>query len=134
MIAIGSGGLLGKGWSYGSQTQLNFLPETTTDFIFSVYGEEFGFVGVIGILIIYFMIFYRCINIAINMQSTFSRLITATLAFTLFSSSIVNIAMVSGLLPIVGAPLPFISYGGSSILGIALTLGLILLLTKKRHI
>ena len=134
MIAIGSGGLLGKGWSYGSQTQLNFLPEKTTDFIFSVYGEEFGFVGVVGILIIYFVILYRCIYLAIKMQDTFSRLITAALAFTLFSSSIVNIAMVSGLLPIVGAPLPFISYGGTSMVVSLSMIGIIMSLNSNKSL
>ena len=74
MIAIGSGGFLGKGWSYGGQTQLNFLPETSTDFIFSVYGEEFGLIGIIGIFIIYFFILYRCVDMAQKMQNTFSRL------------------------------------------------------------
>ena len=134
MIAIGSGGLLGRGWSYGSQTQLNFLPETTTDFIFSVYGEEFGFIGVIGILIIYFVLLYRCIDIAIKMQDTFSRLITAALAFALFSSSIVNIAMVSGLLPIVGAPLPFISYGGTSMVVSLGMIGIIMSLNSNKSL
>jgi len=134
IIAIGSGGLLGKGWSYGSQTQLRFLPETTTDFIFSVYGEEFGFIGVIGILIIYFIILYRCIDIAIKMQDTFSRLITAALGFTLFSSCIVNIAMVSGLLPIVGAPLPFISYGGTSMVVSLGMIGIIMSLNSNKSL
>ena len=133
-IAIGSGGLFGKGWSYGSQTQLNFLPETTTDFIFSVYGEEFGFVGIVGIFIIYFLILYRCIDMAIKMQDTFSRLIAAALGLTLFSSSIVNIAMVSGLLPIVGAPLPFISYGGTSMVVSLGMIGIIMSLNSNKSL
>ena len=134
MIAIGSGGFLGKGWSYGSQTQLNFLPETTTDFIFSVFGEEFGFLGVIGIFIIYFFILYRGIDMAKKMHNTFSRLITAALLFTLFSSSFVNIAMVSGVLPIVGAPLPFISYGGTSMVVSLIMIGIIMSLHSHKSL
>jgi rod shape determining protein RodA len=134
MIAIGSGGFLGKGWSYGSQTQLNFLPETTTDFIFSVYGEEFGLIGIIGILIIYFFILYRCIDMAKKMQNTFSRLITAALIFTLFISTFVNIAMVSGLIPIVGAPLPFVSYGGTSMVVSLSMIGIIMSLHSHKSL
>ena len=134
MIAIGSGGFLGKGWSYGSQTQLNFLPETTTDFIFSVYGEEFGLIGVIGIFIIYFFILYRCIDMAKKMQNTFSRLITAALTFTLFISTFVNIAMVSGVIPIVGAPLPFVSYGGTSMVVSLSMIGIIMSLHSHKSL
>ena len=134
MIAIGSGGVFGKGWSYGGQTQLNFLPETSTDFIFSVFGEEFGFIGIIGIFIIYFFILYRCIHMAKKMQNTFSRLITASLVFTLFSSSFVNISMVSGLLPIVGAPLPFISYGGTSMVVSLTMIGIIMSLQSNKSL
>tara|TARA_B100000902_G_scaffold136260_1_gene134531 strand:+ start:1104 stop:2198 length:1095 start_codon:yes stop_codon:yes gene_type:complete len=134
IIAIGSGGFLGKGWSYGSQTQLNFLPETTTDFIFSVFGEEFGFIGTFGIFIIYFLILYRCIDMAKKMQNTFSRLTTAALVFSLFSSSIINIAMVCGILPIVGAPLPFISYGGTSMVVSLIMIGIIMSLHSHKSL
>ena len=134
MIAIGSGGFIGKGWSYGSQTQLNFLPETTTDFIFSVYGEEFGFIGVVGIFIIYFLILYRCIDMAQKMQNTFSRLMTASLTFTLFISSFINIAMISGVLPVVGAPLPFISYGGTSMVVSLTMIGIIMSLHSHKSL
>jgi len=134
MIAIGSGGVFGKGWTYGTQTQLNFLPETTTDFIFSVYSEEFGFIGVIGIFIIYFLILYRCIEMAKKMKNSFSRLITASLVFTLFISSFVNIAMVSGLIPIVGAPLPFISYGGTSMVVSLIMIGIIMSLYSNKSL
>jgi rod shape determining protein RodA len=134
MIAIGSGGFLGKGWSYGGQTQLNFLPETSTDFIFSVYGEEFGFLGVIGIFIIYFFIIYRCFDMAKKMQNTFSRLITASLVITLFVSTFVNIAMVSGIIPIVGAPLPFISYGGTSMVVSLAMIGIIMSLHSHKSL
>jgi rod shape determining protein RodA len=131
MIAIGSGGVFGKGWTYGTQTQLNFLPETTTDFIFSVYSEEFGF---IGIFIIYFLILYRCIDMAKKMKNSFSRLITASLMFTLFSSTFVNIAMVSGLIPVVGAPLPFISYGGTSMVVSLIMIGIIMSLNSNKSL
>jgi rod shape determining protein RodA len=134
MIAIGSGGFLGKGWSYGGQTQLSFLPETSTDFIFSVYGEEFGFIGIIGIFIIYFFTLYRCIYMAQKMQNTFSRLITASLVITLFISTFVNIAMVSGVIPVVGAPLPFISYGGTSMVVSLAMIGIIMSLHSHKSL
>jgi rod shape determining protein RodA len=134
MIAIGSGGFLGKGWSYGGQTQLDFLPETSTDFIFSVYGEEFGFLGIVGIFVIYFLILYRCVDMAQKMQNTFSRLTAASLVFTLFIASFVNIAMVGGLLPIVGAPLPFISYGGTSMVVSLTMIGIIMSLHSHKSL
>jgi rod shape determining protein RodA len=134
MIAIGSGGFLGKGWSFGGQTQLNFLPETSTDFIFSVYGEEFGFLGVFGIFIIYFFIIYRCFDMAKKMQNTFSRLIATSLVCTLFLSIFVNIAMVSGIIPIVGAPLPFISYGGTSMVVSLAMIGIIMSLNSHKSL
>jgi rod shape determining protein RodA len=134
MIAIGSGGFLGKGWSYGGQTQLNFLPESTTDFIFSVYGEEFGFLGIIGIFIIYFFILYRCVDMAQKMQNIFPRLVVASLVTTLFISIFVNIAMVSGIIPIVGAPLPFISYGGTSMVVSLAMIGIIMSLHSHKSL
>jgi rod shape determining protein RodA len=114
-IAIGSGGLYGKGWCQGTQSQLNFLPERTTDFIFSVLGEEFGFVGVSLLCLIYFGIIYRGIMIMIQTQDTFSRLVIGGVIFGFFMCFFINIGMVSGLLPVVGCPLPFISYGGTSL-------------------
>ena len=134
MIAIGSGGFLGKGWSFGGQTQLNFLPETSTDFIFSVYGEEFGFLGVILIFLIYFFTLYRSMYMAQKMHNTFSRLIASGLVFTLFSSIFVNIAMVSGIAPIVGAPLPFISYGGTSMVVSLAMIGIIMSLYSHKSL
>ena len=134
MIAIGSGGFLGKGWSYGGQTQLQFLPETSTDFIFSVYGEEFGFLGIFGIFIIYFFTLYRCIYMAQKMQNTFSRLVAASLVCTLFFSIFVNIAMVSGVIPVVGAPLPFISYGGTSMVVSLTMIGIIMSLHSHKSL
>lgn len=134
IIAIGSGGFLGKGWTNGTQTQLNFLPETSTDFIFAVFSEEFGFIGIFGIFIIYFLILYRCIDMAKKMQNTFSRLITASLIFTLFISTLINISMVSGVIPIVGAPLPFISYGGTSMVVSLIMIGIIMSLHSHKSL
>jgi rod shape determining protein RodA len=114
-IAIGSGGLYGKGWCQGTQAQLNFLPERTTDFIFSVLGEEFGFIGITLLCLIYFGVVLRGINIMVNTGDTFNRLVVGGVIFGFFMCFFINIGMVSGLLPVVGCPLPFISYGGTSL-------------------
>lgn len=113
-IAIGSGGLYGKGWCQGTQAQLNFLPERTTDFIFSVLGEEFGFIGVCLLCLLYFSLILRGIMIMIQTNETFSRLLAGGIIFGFFVCFFINIGMVSGLLPVVGCPLPLISYGGTS--------------------
>jgi len=126
MIAVGSGGLIGRGWGNGTQTRLDFLPETTTDFIFAVFSEEFGFIGVLGIMVLFIIIFIRCMWMASKMQDTFSRLLSAGLTISLFTSLIVNIGMISGLLPIVGVPLPFISYGGTSMVVSLVSMGIIM--------
>lgn len=115
-IAIGSGGLTGKGWLHGTQSQLEFLPERHTDFIFSVIGEELGFIGVSILLLLYLGIILRGFIIAINIQHMFGRLIIGGFILMLFVCILVNVGMVSGLFPIVGIPLPLISYGGSSLL------------------
>ncbi len=114
-IAIGSGGLYGKGWCLGTQVQLNFLPERTTDFIFSVLGEEFGFIGASLLCLLYFAIIYRGMKIMIQTQDIFSRLVAGGIVFGFFICFFINIGMVSGLLPVVGCPLPLISYGGTSL-------------------
>ena len=134
MIAVGSGGLAGRGWSNGTQTRLDFLPETTTDFIFAVFSEEFGFLGVICILVLFVLIFYRCMWMASKMQDTFSRLLTAGLTVSLFTGVIVNIGMISGLLPIVGVPLPFISYGGTSMVVSLISMGIIMNLYSNKSL
>ena len=125
MIAIGSGGAFGKGWGEGSQTNLNFLPEANTDFIFAVYSEEFGFFGVVIIFVLFLLLIFRIFILANNMQSTFSKLLTVSLGVSIFSAIFVNIAMISGLIPIVGLPLPFMSYGGTSMVVSLASIGII---------
>jgi len=125
-IAIGSGGLFGKGFLNGSQAYLNFLPEKHTDFIFTLYAEEFGFLGSIFMLFLYFLITYRIIIIGNTTRSIFGKLYCYGFANAFFIYVAVNMAMVLGLLPIVGAPLPILSYGGSSMLAIMFGLGLVM--------
>ena len=124
-IAIGSGGLFGKGFGEGSQTQLNFLPETKTDFIFSVIGEEFGFFGVLLLLSIYLFILMRCFYLALSARDRFCRLVIGGISLTFAANLIINLGMVIGLLPVVGMPLPFISKGGSSLVSLFFAFGII---------
>ena len=124
-VAIGSGGLFGKGFGEGSQTQLNFLPETDTDFIFSVIGEEFGFLGVLLLLSIYLFIVLRCFYLALSARDRFCRLVIGGLSLTFAANLIINLCMVVGLLPVVGMPLPFISKGGSSLMSLFFAFGII---------
>ena len=132
-IAIGSGGLFGKGWLNSTQGQLDFLPERTTDFIFAILAEEFGFLGVSLLIGIYLYIIGRGIMIAINAQDLFSRLLAASISLTFFVYVFVNIAMTTGLLPVVGVPLPLISAGGTSMLTIMVGLGMLMSVqTHKR--
>jgi len=131
-IAIGSGGLTGKGITHGSQSRLDFVPEQSTDFIFSVLAEEMGFVGFILLLSIYALIIYRCFNLSLRCEDNFSRLLGASLTFVLFTYVFVNIAMVSGLLPVVGVPLPLISYGGSSLMTLMASFGIIMSIHKHK--
>ena len=131
-IAIGSGGLTGKGLNHGSQSQLDFVPESSTDFIFSVLAEETGFIGVLFLLFIYLLIIYRCMNLSMRCEDNFSRLLGASLTFIFFTYIFVNIGMVSGLLPVVGVPLPLISYGGSSLLTLMTSLGIIMSIYKHK--
>lgn len=130
-IAIGSGGSYGKGWMNGTQSQLDFLPEQSTDFIFSVLGEEFGFAGVLLLLLIYVLILVRSLMIAGASPESFSRLLGGSIALTFFVYLFVNIGMVSGLLPVVGVPLPLISYGGTS--SVTLMLGFGILMSIHSH-
>jgi rod shape determining protein RodA len=130
-IAIGSGGVFGKGWLNGSQGQLEFLPERSTDFIFAVIGEEFGFLGVILLLTLYLLIVSRGFYIAAMAQDTFSRLLAGSISFTFFLYVFVNTAMVTGLLPVVGVPLPLISAGGTSL--VTLMAGFGILMSIKTH-
>ncbi|PHS73669.1 MAG: rod shape-determining protein RodA [Cycloclasticus sp.] len=133
-IAIGSGGINGKGWMNGSQARLEFLPESSTDFIFAVFSEEFGLIGCIGLLSIYLFIFIRSIYIATQAQDTFSRLLAGSLAFTFFIYLFVNVGMVTGILPVVGVPLPLVSYGGTSMVTILLGFGILMSIHTHRKL
>lgn len=131
-IAIGSGGLFGKGIEHSSQVQLNFLPEHTTDFIFAVIAEELGFLGVLFLLCLYGLIIWRCFLIALESEDTFSKLLGASLTLIFFTYVFVNIGMVSGLLPVVGVPLPLVSYGGSSLITLFASFGIIMSIRKHK--
>ncbi|OZG71950.1 rod shape-determining protein RodA [Hahella sp. CCB-MM4] len=124
--AIGSGGLEGKGWLSGTQSQLDFLPESHTDFIIAVFAEEFGFIGVTVLLTLYLLIILRGLQIAMNGQDTFSRLLAGSLTMTFFVYVFVNMGMVSGILPVVGVPLPLVSYGGTSVLTLMVSFGVLM--------
>lgn len=126
IIAIGSGGMAGKGWLNGTQTQLDFLPERTTDFIFAVFSEEFGFLGNLLLLTLFSLIILRGLVIASQAQSTFARLLAGSITLTFFTYAFVNMGMVSGILPVVGVPLPLISYGGTSMVTICLSFGILM--------
>jgi rod shape determining protein RodA len=125
-IAIGSGGIYGKGWLGSTQSELDFLPESSTDFIFAVFAEEFGLFGCLGLLVLYLLIIGRCLYIASQAQDTYSRLLAGSLSFTFFVYVFVNIGMVIGILPVVGVPLPLISYGGTSIVTLLAGFGILM--------
>ena len=133
-IAIGSGGIFGKGWLNSTQGQLDFLPERTTDFIFAILAEEFGFLGVSLLIGIYLFIIWRGIMIAINAQDLFSRLLASSISLTFFVYVFVNIAMTTGLLPVVGVPLPLISSGGTSMVTIMVGLGMLMSVQTHRRL
>ncbi len=133
-IAIGSGGINGKGWMHGSQARLEFLPESSTDFIFAVFSEEFGLMGCVGLLTIYLIIFIRSIYIAIQAQDTFSRLLAGSLSLTFFIYLFVNVGMVTGILPVVGVPLPLVSYGGTSMVTLLLGFGILMSIHTHRKL
>ena len=133
-IAVGSGGVSGKGWLQGTQAQLDFLPERTTDFIFAVYSEEFGLIGNLTLLALYLLVISRGLYISFMAPSTFSRLLAASITLIFFTYAFVNMGMVSGILPVVGVPLPLISYGGTSLVTILLGFGILMSIrTHKRH-
>ena len=132
-IAIGSGGILGKGWLNGSQAQLDFIPERSTDFILAVFGEEFGLLGNLLLLTLYLIVIGRGLMIAVNAPTTFSRLLAGAVTLTFFMYAFVNIGMVTGILPVVGVPLPLISYGGTAILTMLVGFGILMsIATHKR--
>ena len=130
-IAIGSGGGFGKGWLHGTQTHLDFLPEHTTDFVFAVFGEEFGLLGNILLLILYLAIIARGLTIAANAPTLFARLMAGSVTLAFFTYAFVNMGMVSGILPVVGVPLPMMSYGGTAMVIVMLGFGI--LMSVKTH-
>ncbi len=130
-IAIGSGGIFGKGWLNGSQAHLEFLPERSTDFIFAVLGEEFGLLGLLSILAAYLFVVGRGLYIAVHGQDTYSRLLAGSISLTFFIYVFVNAGMVTGLLPVVGVPLPLVSYGGTSM--VTLMVGFGMLMSFQTH-
>lgn len=133
-IAIGSGGLYGKGWLNGTQSQLDFLPERSTDFIFAAYAEEFGFIGILVLLAIYLFIIIRGLFIAVQAQDTFTRLVAGSLTMTFFIYVFVNIGMVTGILPVVGLPLPLVSYGGTSVVTLMASFGILMSIQTHRKL
>ncbi len=133
-IAIGSGGIYGKGWLNGTQSQLDFLPERTTDFIFAVFAEEFGIMGAIVLLAIYAFIIIRGLYIAANAQDSFGRLLAGSLSMTFFVYLFVNVGMVSGILPVVGVPLPLVSYGGTSMVTLMAAFGMLMSISTNRRL
>ncbi|MBK6932965.1 MAG: rod shape-determining protein RodA [Saprospirales bacterium] len=132
-MAIGSGGLLGKGPLEGNMTKLKYVPEQSTDFIFCTVGEEHGFVGVVGVVGLFAVLLYRITQLAERQRSNFSRVYAYSVAGVIFIHFIVNIGMTMGLFPIIGIPLPFISYGGSSLIGFTLMIGVLLKLDSHRN-
>jgi len=133
-IAIGSGGFFGKGWLNGTQSHLHFLPEHSTDFIFAVCGEEFGFVGSVILILLFMAIIFRGLYITIKAQDTFTRLLAGSLTLTFFVSFFVNMGMVTGILPVVGLPLPLVSYGGSSMVTLMASFGILMSIQTHRKL
>jgi rod shape determining protein RodA len=133
MIAIGSGGFWGKGFMQGTQTHLEFIPERTTDFIFAAYGEEFGFVGGLFLIFCYFFLIFRALVIAAEAPTLFSRLLAGSMAMIFFTYAFVNMGMVSGILPVVGVPLPFVSYGGTAMVTLGLALGILMSIARSKQ-
>ncbi len=134
MIAIGSGGFWGKGFMQGTQTHLEFIPERTTDFIFAALGEEFGLFGGLVLLACFFFLIYRALVIAMQAPTLFSRLLAGSMAMIFFTYAFVNMGMVSGILPVVGVPLPFISYGGTAMVTLGLALGILMSIAKSKQL
>ena len=134
MIAIGSGGITGKGFMQGTQTHLEFIPERTTDFIFAAYCEEFGLVGVLVLLAAFAFLILRGLTIAAEAPTVFTRLLAGALTLSFFTYAFVNMGMVSGILPVVGVPLPFISYGGTAMVTLGLGLGILMSVARSRRL
>jgi rod shape determining protein RodA len=133
-IAIGSGGVIGKGWLNGTQTHLDFLPERHTDFIFAVFGEEFGLIGNVVLLILYLLLIGRGLVISANASKLFTRLLAGAITLMFFTYALVNMGMVTGVLPVVGVPLPLISYGGTSLVTLFVGLGILMSIQSHRSL
>jgi len=134
MIAIGSGGVYGKGYMQGTQSHLDFIPERTTDFIFAVFAEEFGLYGGISLLILYGLLILRGLTIAVRAHTQFGRLLAGSMAMMFFVYVFVNIGMVTGILPVVGVPLPFMSYGGTALLTLGIACGMLMSISHYRPV
>ncbi len=134
MIAIGSGGVDGKGFMKGTQTHLEFIPERTTDFVFAAFSEEFGLIGCVGLLLGFTFLIFRGLMIAAEAPTVFSRLLAGAVTMSFFTYAFVNMGMVSGILPVVGVPLPFISYGGTAMVTLGLGLGILMSISKSRRL
>lgn len=133
-IAVGSGGLTGKGWLQGTQAHLEFIPERTTDFIFAVYSEEFGLIGNLVLMTLYLLLIGRGLLIAANAPTFFTRLLAGAITMIFFTYAFVNMGMVSGILPVVGVPLPFLSYGGTALVTLGLGCGILMSIQRHRKL
>jgi len=133
-IAVGSGGVTGKGWLHGTQAHLEFIPERTTDFIFAVFSEEFGLVGNLVLLSLYTLLIIRGLMIAANAPTFFTRLLAGSITLIFFTYAFVNMGMVSGILPVVGVPLPFMSYGGTALVTLGLGAGILMSIQRHRKL
>jgi rod shape determining protein RodA len=132
-IAIGSGGTTGKGFMKGTQTHLEFIPERTTDFIFAAFSEEFGLAGCCTLLLFFVFLIFRGLFIAADAPTVFTRLLAGAITLSFFTYAFVNMGMVSGILPVVGVPLPFISYGGTAMVTLGLGLGILMSIARSRR-
>jgi rod shape determining protein RodA len=133
-IAVGSGGITGKGWTHGTQAHLEFIPERTTDFIFAVFSEEFGLAGNLVLMVLYLLLIGRGLMIAGNAPNFFTRLLAGAITMIYFTYAFVNMGMVSGILPVVGVPLPFMSYGGTALLTLGLGAGILMSIQRHRKL
>jgi len=133
-IAVGSGGVFGKGWLKGTQSHLEFIPERTTDFIFAVFSEEFGLIGNSVLIFLYILLIARGLMIAANAPTMFTRLLAGSITMIFFTYAFVNMGMVSGILPVVGVPLPFMSYGGTALVTLGLGAGILMSIQRHRKL
>lgn len=134
IIAIGSGGVFGKGWLKGTQTHLEFIPEKHTDFIFAVFSEEFGLIGNAVLLVLYLLMIFRGLYIAANAPTLFSRLLAGAITLIFFTYAFVNMGMVSGILPVVGVPLPLLSYGGTALVTLGMGIGILMSISRQKRL